>query len=80
MRIKIKDMPNDTVFQLVERRRDKPRALIRILASVRFVICSVAFFLSLLPWRSVGRPNFERGLQNLSTYICMLRECTDGGA
>ena len=29
-------------------------------------ICSVAFFLSLLPWRSVGRSNFDWGLQKLS--------------
>ena len=31
-----------------------------------FFICSVAFFLSLLPWRNVGRSNFYRGLQKLN--------------
>ena len=28
-----------------------------------FLICSVAFFLSLLPWRNVGRSNVDWGLQ-----------------
>ena len=31
-----------------------------ILASVRFIICCVLF--SMLPWRSVGRSNFDSGL------------------
>ena len=34
--------------------------------SVILFICSVAFFLSLLPWRSVGRSNFDMGLQKLN--------------
>ena len=37
------------------------RSWVQILASVIFFICSVAFFLSLLPWRSVGRSNFDWG-------------------
>ena len=39
---------------------------VRILASVIFFICYVAFFLSLLPWRSVGRSNFDWGLQKFN--------------
>ena len=54
-----------TVAQWVEHRRDKPRTWVQILASVYFFICSVAFFLPLLPWRSVGRSNFDWGLQKL---------------
>ena len=69
IRIKIQDLPTDTVAQLVEHRRDKPRALVRILASVIFFICAVAFFISLLPWRNVGRSNFDRGLQNSTMLI-----------
>ena len=45
IRIKIRDLPADTVAQSVENRRDKPRAWVRILASARFLICSVASFL-----------------------------------
>ena len=60
------DLPTDTVAQWVERRRDKPWAWVRILASVIFFICSVAFFLSLLPWRCVGMCNFDWGLQKLN--------------
>ena len=37
-----------------------------ILASVIFFFYSVAFFLSLLPWRSVGGSNFDWGLQKLN--------------
>ena len=33
---------------------------------VILLICSVAFFLSLLPWRSVGRSNFDWGLQKIN--------------
>ena len=36
------------------------------IASVIFLICSVAFFLSLLPLRSFGRSNFDWGLQKLT--------------
>ena len=35
---------------------------IYIPASVIFLDCSVAFYLSLQPWRSVGRSNFDWGL------------------
>ena len=63
IRIKIQDLPTDTVAQSIEHRRDKPKALVQIQASVRYLICPVVFFHSLLPWRSVGRSNFDRGLQ-----------------
>ena len=52
---------SDTVAQLVERRRDMPKDQGSILASVIFLICSVAFFLSLLQMRSVGMSNFDWG-------------------
>ena len=45
IRIKILDLPADTVAQLIERRRDKPRGWVRILEIVRFMICSDAFIL-----------------------------------
>ena len=45
------------------KKRNANMTLARIVASVIFFICSVAFFLSLLPWRSVGRSNFDWGLQ-----------------
>ena len=32
-------------------------------------ICSVGYFPSLLPWRSVGRSNFVRGMQNSTMLI-----------
>ena len=54
--IKIQDLPTDTVAQWIEHRRDKPRAWVQILATIIFVICSVALFLSLLP-------NFDWGWQ-----------------
>ena len=44
MRANILDLPYDTVAQSVEHRHDKPKAMVRIPASVRFFICSVAFF------------------------------------
>ena len=64
--IKIQVLPTDAVAQWVEHRRDKPRTCVQILASVMFLICSVAFFLSLLPRRSVGRSNFDWSLQKLT--------------
>ena len=78
-----RDLPADTVAQLVERLRVKPRACVEILASVRYLICSVAFFLSLLPWRSVGRSNFDWGLQKINNAdsnndihkCCWLHNC-----
>ena len=46
---------------------EKPRTLVRVLASVRFLVCCVLS--SLLPWRSVGRSNFDRGLLNSTMLI-----------
>ena len=63
IRIKIQVLSTDTVAQWVEHLRDKPRNRVQILASVMFFISSVAFFPSLLPWRSVGRSNFDWGWQ-----------------
>ena len=45
---------------------DKPWAWVRILASDIFFICPVEFFLSLLPWRSVGSSYFDWGLQKFN--------------
>ena len=45
IRIKILDLLDDTVVQSIERRSDKPKAIVRIIVIVRFFICSVAFFL-----------------------------------
>ena len=67
--IKIQDLPTDTVAQTIEHHRGKPRACVRILASVRFLVSSVAFFLSLLPWQNVGRSNLDSALQNLTMLI-----------
>ena len=44
-RIKIRELSADTIDHLAERLRDKLRAWVRILASVRFSVCSVGFFL-----------------------------------
>ena len=60
--IKIRYLPADTVAQWVERQGDKPKAYVRILASVRFFVCSVAFFLLCLP---------GEGLEgSVSTEVC----------
>ena len=67
IRIKILDLPNDTVAQSVERRRDKPRAWVRILASVRFLNCSVALFLLCYPVEAL------EGL--ISTVVCSIQQC-----
>ena len=53
IRIKIRDLPADTVVQSVERRRDMPIAWVRILAGVRFLIRSVAFFLICYPGKAL---------------------------
>ena len=66
MRIKIQNLLTDTVAQWVKHRRDKPWAWVRILANVILFIFSVAFFISLLPGRSVGRSNFDWGLQKFN--------------
>ena len=39
------ELPADTVAQSVERLCDKRKALVRTVASVRFFICFVVFFL-----------------------------------
>ena len=59
-------MPTDTVPHWVEHRLDKPWAWVQILASVMFFIFSVAFIPSMLPWRSDGRSNLNRGLQKFN--------------
>ena len=77
IRIKTQVLPTDTVDQWVEHRRGKPGTWVQILASVTFLVCSVEFFLSPLLWRSVGRSNFDWGLQKHTNmkycyiYICM---------
>ena len=65
MRIKIQVLPTDTVAQWVEHRRDKPRVPGSNLGKCH-IFLFVVFFLSLLPWRNVGRSNFDWGLQKLS--------------
>ena len=66
MRTKIQVLSTDTVAQWIEHRRDNPRTWVQILASVIFFICSVAFLLSLLPWRRDKWSNIDWGLQKLS--------------
>ena len=51
---KIQDRPTDTIAQLVERWRDKPKGWIRILACVRFLF--VAFFLLCYPGEALEGP------------------------
>ena len=68
MWIKIGDLPTDSIAQSVERLRDKPKAWVRILAIVRFFICSV-FPLFSDNWRNVGRSNLDRVLHNLIMLI-----------
>ena len=69
IRIKILELPADTVTQSVEHLHDKHMVWIRILASVRFFTCSATFFLPMLPCRSVGRSNSDMGLHNLIILI-----------
>ena len=64
IRIKIRDLPADTVAQSAKRRRDKPNAWVRILASVIFYLFRCVLS-TLLTWQSIGRSNFDRGLHNL---------------
>ena len=68
MRIKIQVLPSDNVAQCVEHRRDMLKDLSSNSSECNFFICSVVFFLSLLPWRSVGMSNFDWGL--LRTQQC----------
>ena len=69
IRNNIQVLPTDTVAQRVEHRRDKPKTWVQILARVIFLFCSVAFFLSMLSRRSVGRSNFDKGLLKLNNDI-----------
>ena len=64
IRITIWDLPADTVVRSVERRRDKPRAWVRIQASVRFLFCSVAFFLLCYPCEAIEGP--------ISSRVCII--------
>ena len=48
---------------------DMPRTWVRLLASVKFFIYSVASILSVQPLRSVGRSYFDKGRHNLTTLI-----------
>ena len=72
IRIKILDLPTGTVTQWVEHRRDKPRVWIQIRARVRFFYLFRSV-LSLLPWRSVGRSNFDRGLHKFNNVNLIKR-------
>ena len=64
IRIKIWDLPADTVAQSVERLCDKPRVCVRILANARFFIYSVVFFLLCYPGEVLGGP--------ISTGVCTM--------
>ena len=69
VRIKIRDLPSDTVGQSAERRRDKPNAWVRIQASARFFICSGAFFPLCYSGKALQGPILTRGLHNLIMLI-----------
>ena len=57
----------DRDYEAVARRKQhNRRSVVIFYIYVIFFICSLAFFLSLLPWRSVGRFNFGCGLQKLN--------------
>ena len=73
IRINILDLPTDTVAKWVEHRLDKPWAWVGILASVIFFICSVVFFLSLQPCRSVG-PTSTGVCKNSTMLIQMMTD------
>ena len=62
-------LPTDTMVQSVEHWHDKPKVWVCILVSATFFICSIAFFLSMLPWRSVGMFNFDWGLHKCIILI-----------
>ena len=64
IRIKIRDLPADAVAQSVERQHDKLKTWVQILASVRCVICSVAFFLLCYPGEALEGP--------ISTGVCTI--------
>ena len=64
VRTKIRDLPADTVAQSVECRRDKPSAWVQILARVRFLFCSFAFFRLRYPCEALEGP--------IPTIVCMI--------
>ena len=70
IRIKIQVLPTGT-RSLVGKvlALEKPRTWVRVLASVRFFHLFRCFLSSLLPLRSIGRSNFDKGLHNLTTLI-----------
>ena len=65
MRIKIRVLSADTIAMRVEHRRDKPKTWVQILASVRFVICSVAFFHLCYSCEALEGP--------ISTRVCIIQ-------
>ena len=68
-RIKILNLPADTVVQLVECLSDNLMAWIWTLQSVRFFICSIVFFIPCYPGKTLEGPNYHRGLHNLIMLI-----------
>ena len=70
IRIKIQVLPTGT-RSLVGKASalKKPRTWVRDLASVRFSHLFRCVLSSVLPLRSVGRSNFDKGLNNLTTLI-----------
>ena len=71
--IKIRILPADTVAKLVKHRRDKPRNWVQILESVRFFICSVAFFFLCYPCDALEGSTSTRVLH----YLIMLIHIND---
>ena len=70
MRIKIQVLPTGT-RSLVGKASalENPRNWVRVLASVIFFHLFRCVLSSVLPLRSVGRSNFDKGLHNLTTLI-----------
>ena len=64
IRIKILDLPAETVAQSVERRRDRLNTCVGNLASVRFFTCFVAFFLLCYHGEALEGP--------MSTGVCII--------
>ena len=48
---------------------EKPGTWVRLPASVRFIYLFRCILSSVLPLRSVGRSNFDKGRHNLTTFI-----------
>ena len=63
-RIDIWELSADTVAQFVERLRYKQMAWVRILASVRFFICTILFFLLFYPGEALEG--------SISTVVCTI--------